>query len=132
MADRAAADDRQLLKKRYQVVAGVIQDAAFWAYAKMLQALAAVCEQLTYSGVSKRGWRTEGVGAKKPSKARDSGPFSVPFSYAPLGEWGHISGELLGLFWGVSLSPTPSRQPLFETSDLRYETADVLKKPRKN
>ena len=41
--------------------------------------------------------------------------FLYPFSYAPLGEGGHISGKLFGLFLGVRLSPTPSRQPLFET-----------------
>ena len=43
--------------------------------------------------------------------------FLYPFSYALLGEGGHISGELFGLFLAVRLSPTPSRQPLFETSD---------------
>ena len=42
-----------------------------------------------------------------PSNARD----------APLGEGEHISGELSWLFLGVCLSPTPSRQPLLETSD---------------
>ena len=69
--------------------------------------------------VSKRGWRTEGVGAKKPFKGQRFRPlFCTLFSYAPLGEWGRISGELLGLFLGVSLSATPSRQPLFETSDI--------------
>ena len=37
--------------------------------------------------------------------------FLYPFSYAPLGEGGHISGELfLDLFGGLF------RQPLFETS----------------
>ena len=44
--------------------------------------------------------------------------FLYPFSYAPLGEGGQISGELFGLFSGDCLSPTPSREPLFETSDL--------------
>ena len=43
--------------------------------------------------------------------------FLYPFSYAPLGEGGHNSGDLFGLFLGVRLSPTPSRQPLFETSE---------------
>ena len=51
--------------------------------------------QLSRSEVSKRGWRTEGVGAKKPFKQAS---FLYPFSYAPLGEWGRISGELFGLF----------------------------------
>ena len=65
----------------------------------------------------------KGVGGQRglprgnPSKTRNSGLFLYPFSYAPLGEWGHISGELFGPFLGVCLSPTPSRQPLFETSD---------------
>ena len=41
-----------------------------------------------------------------------------PFPYAPLvRRRGTHFGELFGLFLGVSLSPTPSRQPLFETSD---------------
>ena len=55
-----------------------------------------------------------GLARGNPLKARDSGLFSVPFSLPPLGEGGHISGELLGFFLGVRLSPTPSRQPLFE------------------
>ena len=58
------------------------------------------------------GWREETL-----QRPEIQAPFLYPFSYAPLGEWGHISGELLGLFLGVSLLPTPSRQPLFETSD---------------
>ena len=59
-----------------------------------------------------------GLARGNPSYARDSGLFSISsFSYAPLGEGGHNSGELFGLFLGVRLSPTPSRQPLFETSD---------------
>ena len=37
-----------------------------------------------------------------------------PFSYAPIGEGEHISGELFGLFWGFVCC-----QPLFETSDER-------------
>ena len=70
------------------------------------------------SEVSKRGWRTEGVGARKSFLCqRFRFFFCTPFSYALLGEGGHISGELFGLFLGVCLSPTPSRQPLFETSD---------------
>ena len=43
--------------------------------------------------------------------------FLCPFSYAPLGEGGHITGEHFLAVFGVCLSPTPSRQPLFETSD---------------
>ena len=43
--------------------------------------------------------------------------FLYLFPYAPLGEGGHIAGAFSGLFWGVCLSPTPSRQPHFETSE---------------
>ena len=64
------------------------------------------------SEVSKRGWRTERLARGNP---RIRASFLYPFSYAPLGEGGHISGELLWLFSRVCLSPTPSRQPLFET-----------------
>ena len=41
--------------------------------------------------------------------------FMYPFSYAPKG--GHTSGKRFWLFFGICLSPTPSRQPLFETSE---------------
>ena len=58
-----------------------------------------------------------GLARGNPWKARDSGLFSVPFFLCPLRRRGHISGEFFGLFWAVCLSPTPSRQPLFETSD---------------
>ena len=60
----------------------------------------------------KGGWREEVLHVPEIQAS-----FLYPFSYAPLGEGGHISGELLGLFLGACLSPTPSRQPLFETSD---------------
>ena len=70
------------------------------------------------SEVSKRGWRTEGVGAKKSFMCQRFRPLcAVPFSYAPLGEGGHISGGFFWLCLGACLPPTPSRQPLFETSD---------------
>ena len=36
----------------------------------------------------------------------------------PLGEGEHNSGDQFSLYFGPRLSPTPSRQPLFETSDL--------------
>ena len=50
------------------------------------------------------------------------------FSYAPSGEGGHISGEFVLLCFGVCLSPTPSRQPLFETSEFRTVLVlDVLR-----
>ena len=74
---------------------------------------------LTMSEVSKRVWRTEGGWREEILHLPEiQVPFLYPFSYAPLGEGGHISGELFGFFFGVCLSPTPSlRQPLFETSD---------------
>ena len=71
----------------------------------------------TESEVSKRGWRTEGVGARKSFMCQRFRPLFCTLFLCPLGEGGHISGELFGLFLGVCLSPTPSRQPLFETSD---------------
>ena len=49
--------------------------------------------------------------------------FLYPFSYAPLGEWGHIFGELFGRFVVVANSSRPGfvcRQPLFETSGSYY------------
>ena len=58
------------------------------------------------------GWREEILDAPGVQAS-----FLYPFSYAPLGEGGHISGELFWRFLGVCLSPTPSRQPLFETSE---------------
>ena len=63
------------------------------------------------------GWREEIL-----QRPEIQASFLYPFSYAHLGERGHISGELFGLFLGVCLSPTPSRQPLFETSDNRKST----------
>ena len=54
--------------------------------------------------------------------------FLYPLSYAPLGEGGQISGELCGLFFGVCLSATASRQPLIETSE---ESAGPTGVPRK-
>ena len=59
------------------------------------------------------GWREEAI--RRPEIQAS---FLYPLSYAPLGEWGHISGEFLGLFLGVCLSPTPSRQPLPENLGL--------------
>ena len=65
----------------------------------------------------KGGWREETL-----QRPEIQASFLYPFSYAPLGKWGHISGELFGLFLGVCLSPTPSRQPLFETSASHFDT----------
>ena len=81
------------------------------------------------SEVSTRGWRTEGVGGQRGLADREGwreeilhmpniqASFLCPFSYAFLGEGGHIFGELFGVFLGACLSPTPSRQTLFETSE---------------
>ena len=70
------------------------------------------CE--TLSEGSKGGWRKEGVGAKKPFKGRRFTPLCVPFFLCPLrslGEWGHISGELLGSFWGFVCRQPPPANP---------------------
>ena len=49
------------------------------------------------SEVSKRGWRTEGVGSRKSFLChRFKFFFLHPFSDPPLGEGGHNSGDLLG------------------------------------
>ena len=85
---------------------------------------------LSWAELRGGGKRTEnqkfrkGVGGQRvlarrnPSKARDLGLFSAPFFLCPLRRMGsHTSGELFGLSLGVCLSPTPSRQPLFETSE---------------
>ena len=64
------------------------------------------------SEVSKRGWRTEGVGARKSFICQRFKPFFLyPFSYAPLGEGAHISGELFGLFLGFVCRQTPPANP---------------------
>ena len=53
---------------------------------------------------------------------RDWGLFSAPFFLSPLRRrgthfWRAFLGSFLGSFWGFVLSQTPSRQPLFETSE---------------
>ena len=74
--------------------------------------LGLVIANKTFSEVSKRGWRTEGVGARKSFIRQRFRPlFCAPFSCAPLGEGGHIPGELFWLFLGVCLSPIPSANP---------------------
>ena len=42
--------------------------------------------------------------------------FPYPFSYATLGEGDTFLENFFGLFLGVCLSPTPSRQPLFRVA----------------
>ena len=72
------------------------------------------------------GWREDTL-----QRPEIQASFLHPFSYAPLGEGGHISGEIIGLFLGVCLSPTPSRQPLFETSEVFKESVpeSMLRRP---
>ena len=65
----------------------------------------------------------KGVGGQRGLSRRNPSYFLYPFSYAPLGKGGHISGELYWAVFGVCLSPTPSSQRLFETSDTKNMTA---------
>ena len=53
---------------------------------------------LLFSEVSKRGWRTEGVGARK-----------VPFFLCTPRRRGTHFWRFFGALFGVCLSPTPSR-----------------------
>ena len=46
-----------------------------------------------------------------------------PFAYATCREGEHNSGHQFSLYFGPHSSPTPSRQPLFETSDLFHSRA---------
>ena len=52
--------------------------------------------------------------------------FLYPFSYALLGEGGTHFWKTFWLFLGVCLSPTPSRQPLFETSERNWDLPAIL------
>ena len=79
------------------------------------------------SEVSKRDWRTEGVGARKPFKGQRFRPLLRTLFPMPRWEKGDKFLEnFLDSFWGfVCRQPgPPSRQPLFETSDW-----DALLKP---
>ena len=58
-----------------------------------------------------------GLARRNPSYARDGGLFLHPFSYASLRRRGTHFWTTFWLFLGVCESPTPSCQPLFETSD---------------
>ena len=58
-----------------------------------------------------------GLARRNPSKARDLGLFSVPFFLCLLRRMGTHFWRSFGVLLGVCLSPTPSCQPLFETSD---------------
>ena len=62
--------------------------------------------------MDKGGWREEIL-----ERPEIQASFLYLFSYALLGQGAHISGECVLALWEVYLSPTPSRQPLFETSD---------------
>ena len=65
------------------------------------------------SEVSKRGWWTEGVGARKSFICQRfrSLKFSVPFSVCRLRRRGHISGELFWLFLGFVCRQPPPGNP---------------------
>ena len=70
---------------------------------------------LPISEVSRRGWWTEGVGAKKSVLCQRSNPlFCTLFPLTLLREGGHISGQLFWLFFGglLAAKPPPLRQPL--------------------
>ena len=58
-----------------------------------------------------------GLERGNPSKARDSGLFSVPFFLCPPRRKRIHFWDFFWLFLVVCLLPTPSRQPLFETSE---------------
>ena len=70
------------------------------------------------------GWREEIL-----QRPEIQASFLYHFSYAPLGEGRHISKELFGSFWAVCLSPTPSRQPLFETSETHNHSCTRVRGP---
>ena len=66
------------------------------------------------SEVSKRGWRTEGVGPRNPSHTMDSGLFSAPFFLSPLmSRRTQLCGAIFAVFWALlvadPLPPTPFR-----------------------
>ena len=65
------------------------------------------------SEVSKRGWRTEGVGARKSVICQKFRPlFCTLFPTPPYKKGEEFLENFLGSFWGFVC-----RQPLFETSD---------------
>ena len=74
---------------------------------------------LKFSEVSKRGWRTEGVGARKSLLHHEFRPFFLPLSPMPPYEYENtILGDQFWLWFGHYWSLTPSRQPLFKTSEI--------------
>ena len=75
---------------------------------------------LRVSEVSKRGWRTEGVGARKSLPHHKFRPFFCPlFPMPPYEKENRIVGGIFCCTFGHCWSPIPSRQPLFETSEGR-------------
>ena len=64
-----------------------------------------------------KGLADRGGWQGNPSHTIDSGRFSAPVSYPHLWVGEHTSGGQFLLFFGCCWSPTPSRQPLFETSE---------------
>ena len=68
-----------------------------YAIADLLRRVHLLCQKFR-KGV---GGQREVVGAKKPFKPQRFRPlFGTLFPVPPLGEWGHVSGELLGSFLG--------------------------------
>ena len=66
------------------------------------------------SKLSKRGWRTEGVGARKPLPYHRFGPFFCPLFLCPLVSsrtafWGAFCAVLWALLVANPLPPTPFR-----------------------
>ena len=78
------------------------------------------------SGVSKRGWRTERVGAKKSFLPEIESSFLHPFSYAPLGEGGHISGEFLGFLGGFVSCQQPPANPFSKPLRIAMDIACLV------
>ena len=68
--------------------------------------LSPLCQKFRKGVGGQRGWREETL-----QRPEIQPSFLYPFSYAPLGEGGHISGEPSGPLLGVCLSPTPSANP---------------------
>ena len=86
-------------------------------------------EKLKFSEVSKRGWRSDGVVAKKSFLCQRLRPLFCTLLPIPLRRRGGHAVEFFWLFLGFFSSPTPSRQPLLETSEKRGLTNQGLKPP---
>ena len=80
--------------------------------------------QAQKSEVSKRGWRTEKVGARRSFLCDRFRPlFCTPFPIPP-----HEKGDkILGTFFGCLLGPTPSRQPLFSRKEKAHKHKQIFR-----